>query len=147
MECCNQNKHWESSNSALPHFIGKEMETWGIQYLPKITWLVISRLSSPLFFPPQHSASDLQAEQTRDDISEVTHMTKCTQDIERSPSETKSPQGIYQPLTMFKQNPKMWGHFRPLSLNLDFTLLKKKAFTLPTSLSLVHCSLQVLAVH
>jgi len=48
---------------------------------------------------------------------------------------------------MFKQNPKMWGHFRPLSLNLDFTLLKKKAFTLPTSLSLVHCSLQVLAVH
>lgn len=47
---------------------------------------------------------------------------------------------------MFKQSPKMRGHFR-LPLNLGITSLKKKAFIPPTLLSWVHCNLEVMAVH
>lgn len=107
MECCNQNEPWESSNPTLPHFMGKEIETQGDSIFAqdhtancstvRISTF-ISGLSGLLFFPQDHSASELQAEPTRDGVSEVSCMIKCTHDTERSSSETKSPQEICQPL-------------------------------------------------
>lgn len=75
MEHCNQDEPQESSNPTLPHFTGRDTETQGIRYLPKITQLVsgtvrtrtfLFRLSNMLYFPLYHSAPKLQTELTKD---------------------------------------------------------------------------------
>lgn len=94
------NEPWESSNPTLPHFLVKEIQTQGIQYLPKITQLVsgtvrmsifISAFSSLLFFLLHHQTSECQAEPTRDEASEVISTANYTHFMGSSSSETKFP--------------------------------------------------------